>query len=158
MDPIALENEAKKLQNKYSDAINGAIKEWDSKFLRKMQSIYFGCGKKCCDNKEYSTEQVQSCIELCEKPVSSAQELVQGELSTLQNRFQSCVRQCSHQAYDKFKGVEEDLSEAQRMVVQKDTLVCVNKCIEEQISTAIPASIRAVSASLKKISAEQPSL
>ncbi|KAM3186254.1 hypothetical protein ACTXT7_004711 [Hymenolepis weldensis] len=149
MDPIALENEAKKLQNKYSDAINGAIKEWDSKFLRKMQ---------CCDNKEYSTEQVQSCIELCEQPVSSAQNLVQGELTTLQNRFQSCVRQCSHQAYDKFKGVEEDLSEAQRMLVQKDTLVCVNKCIEEQISTAIPASIRAVSASLKKISAEQSSI
>nr|CDS27079.1 protein fam136a [Hymenolepis microstoma] len=157
MDPIALENEAKKLQNKYSDAISGAIKDWDTNFLRNMQSIYFGCGKKCCDNKDYSTEQVQSCIERCEQPVSSAQNLVQSELTTLQNRFQSCVRQCSHQAYDKFKGTEEELSEAQRMLVQKDTLVCVNNCVEEQISTAIPAAIRAVSASLKKISAGQSS-
>lgn len=43
------------------------------------------------------------------------------------------------------------------MLVQKDTLVCVNKCVEEQISTAIPATMRAVSAQLKKISAEQSS-
>ncbi|VDO03979.1 unnamed protein product [Rodentolepis nana] len=91
MDPIALENEAKKLQNKYSDAINGAIKDWDTKFLRNMQSIYFGCGKKCCDNREYSTEQVQSCIERCEQPVASAQNLVQGELTTLQVCLFSCI-------------------------------------------------------------------
>ncbi|KAM7540083.1 hypothetical protein Aperf_G00000021683 [Anoplocephala perfoliata] len=156
MDSKSIEDETKRLQNKYSDAINAAIKDWDSNFLRKMQSIYFGCGKKCCDNKEYSTEQVQSCIERCEKPVSAAQNLVQGELSQLQNRFQTCVRQCSQQAYDKFRGAEE-LSEAQRMLLQKDTLVCVNKCVEEQISTAIPATMRAVSAQLKKISAEQSS-
>ena len=31
-----------------------------------------------------STEQVQSCIERCEKPVNAAQNLVQSELSQLQ--------------------------------------------------------------------------
>lgn len=84
------------MQNKYTDAISSAIKIWDSDFLREMQvlswkllllsfqSVYFGCGKKCCDNREMSTEQVQSCIERCEKPVNAAQNLVQSELSQLQ--------------------------------------------------------------------------
>ncbi|KAH9286769.1 Uncharacterized protein ECG_01830 [Echinococcus granulosus] len=157
MDPMMLENEAKKMQNRYTEAISNAIKEWDTKFLRKMQSIYFGCGKKCCDNRDFDTEQVQSCIEHCEKPVSAAQSLVQGELNQLQSRFQTCVRECSHRAHDKFKGADDTLTEAQRILVQKETLVCVNKCVEEQITNAIPATVRLVSAQLQKLRAEQPS-
>eukprot|EP00108_Taenia_solium_P012092 TsM_000878000 transcript=TsM_000878000 gene=TsM_000878000 len=165
MDPMVLENEARKVQNKYTDAISNAIKEWDTKFLRKMQSIYFGCGKKCCDNKDFDTEQVQSCIEHCEKPVSAAQSLVHGELNQLQvhqscdfaSRFQTCVRECSHRAHDKFKGADDTLTEAQRILVQKETLVCVNKCVEEQITNAIPATVRLVSTQLQKLRAEQPS-
>ncbi|VDM15937.1 unnamed protein product [Hydatigera taeniaeformis] len=133
------------MQNRYTDAISSAIKEWDTKFLRKMQSIYFGCGKKCCDNKDFDTEQVQSCIEHCEKPVNAAQNLVQGELNQLQ------VHQCC------FFAVFNFFSFISKWASSMETLVCVNKCIEEQITNAIPATVRLVSAQLQKIRAEQPS-
>lgn len=75
----------------------------------------------------------------------------------LQNRLQTCARQCSHQAYDKVKGSGDELSEAERLLVQKDSLDCVKKCVEDQIFTAIPATVRAVTAELKKLSAQQSS-
>uniref|UniRef100_A0A5K3F7X4 Protein FAM136A n=1 Tax=Mesocestoides corti TaxID=53468 RepID=A0A5K3F7X4_MESCO len=123
-------------------------------FLPHFQSVYFDCGKKCCDHEDWDTEQVQSCIERCEKPVGAAQNLVQNELSQLQNRLQTCIRECSHRAYDKFKG-DEQITDSQRMLVQKESLACSTQCVDEQLLSAIPATMGRISTQLEKLRKEQ---
>lgn len=94
---IQLGNEVGQLQQKYSEAVNKSLQDLDARFLRKMQvilhhaslfsflqSFYFGSAKKCCDNDSLTMEQVQTCLERCERPVNNAQTLVQGELRQLQ--------------------------------------------------------------------------
>ncbi|VDL95543.1 unnamed protein product [Schistocephalus solidus] len=141
------------LQNQYSNAINKSLSDLDVRFLRKMQSLYFGCGKKCCDNTSWTTEEVQSCVEKCEKPVSAAQKLIQSELTTLQERLQTCLRECSHRAYDKMRS--DDISDAQRMVLQKEGLACTKQCIDDQINTSLPLVIGRVADQLKVLHKSQ---
>ncbi|BHF58615.1 hypothetical protein SprV_0100156800 [Sparganum proliferum] len=122
-------------------------------FIYQSTSLYFGCGKKCCDNSSWTTEEVQSCVEKCEKPVSAAQQLIQSELTTLQNRLQTCVRECSHRAYDKMRS--DDISDAQRMVLQKESLACTKQCVDEQITTSLPLVMGRISDQLKALQKSQ---
>lgn len=53
------------------------------------------CAATCCDNRESSLERVQKCVENCSAPLNWAQNYVQEELGSLQNKLQRCVMNCN---------------------------------------------------------------
>lgn len=47
------------------------------------------------------------------------------------------------------------MSESMRLLVQKDSLGCLSKCIDTQIGETIPATVARISSQLKKLHSEQ---
>lgn len=52
------------------------------------------CAATCCENKTYSIEKVNVCVENCASKLNWAQSFLQKELGEIQNRIQRCVMNC----------------------------------------------------------------
>lgn len=58
------------------------------------------CAAKCCDDKDKSLEQVQSCVERCSASVNHSQNYVQKEMEHMQQRLQRCIMECNDSIRD----------------------------------------------------------
>ena len=52
--------------------------------LLYCQTKMYLCSAKCCENDNYSMDDVQNCIDKCNSPVTQAQSFMQNELSNFQ--------------------------------------------------------------------------
>lgn len=59
------------------------------------------CAAKCCENTDSSLERVQHCVDTCGSNLQQAQNYVQREIETFQNRLQRCVMECNDDIRDK---------------------------------------------------------
>lgn len=82
------------------------------------------CAAKCCENTEVSLDRVQQCVEKCSVPLHTAQNYVQKELETLQQRLQRCVMECNDVIRDKMGPNPSDAD------VSNEKLVSVFECKE----------------------------
>lgn len=89
------------------------------------------CAAACCENRDSSLEKVQMCVQNCSVSLNRAQNYVQKELESLQNKLQRCVMDCN----DNIKvQMGDNPTEVQ---VEKFTNLfekCATKCVDSQVS------------------------
>ncbi|KAL1130698.1 hypothetical protein AAG570_011939 [Ranatra chinensis] len=88
------------------------------------------CAARCCDNSIDSMENVHNCVQNCSASLNEAQEYVQTELSSVQNRLQRCVLDCSDSIKDKM-GPSPSESEVKRY--NADFENCAVKCVDRHV-------------------------
>ncbi|XP_002735058.1 protein FAM136A-like [Saccoglossus kowalevskii] len=88
----------------------------------------YKCSARCCDNKGYSMEEAQRCIEQCSQPVQQAQVYVQNELRDFQDRLQRGAMQCQDELKDMVaKGITDEI------IMRNNMEKCLNKCADKHI-------------------------
>ncbi|KAH8860345.1 hypothetical protein EWB00_004427 [Schistosoma japonicum] len=148
----SLQRDLSRLQTDYQKAVEKALGNLDATYLRKIQANFFRCGLKCCEDLDASIAEVQRCVERCETPLSQAHELMQSEVSTFQTRLQVCASECANQARDK---LSSDTTESQLKNAQREVLACSQKCVDNQLSTGLPALITRLKDQLQKLNQNQ---
>lgn len=71
-----------------NDAVARTMDTLDRSVLRELQRGGYVCSAKCFDNKSWSAEQLQQCVERCQMPVQQVQGYLQQELGAFQVRLQ----------------------------------------------------------------------
>lgn len=121
MDPI--------VQSKLSEIdkeANDMQRDLEKEHLRKYQKKVFICGANCCDSSAASAEEVQRCIETCQRPLAEMQNNVKQELERFQNRIQRCMMACQDVAQDSISAVGE-------VAAKEKFNSCLYKCAEEHL-------------------------
>ncbi|KAG5451378.1 Protein fam136a [Clonorchis sinensis] len=147
-----MERDLHRLQDQYQQTLQSAMTKLDKEFLRKMQATYFRCGLQCAENSDISVMDVQRCIERCESPLSQAQNLMQSELSSFQNRVQQCSSECANRARD---GLKPEPSDEEIRKAQQKAFKCAQNCVETQLSSGLPALMERLRTQLQKLKADQ---
>lgn len=75
------------LQERFQRRVKESLEVLDKQHLRKMQADCFKCSTRCCENTNWTSEDVQSCLTRCQAPVQEAQNFLEGEL----NNYQVCI-------------------------------------------------------------------
>jgi len=122
------------------------INELDLKYLRKMQADMHRCAASCCDNRDNSLERVQKCVENCSVSLNWAQNYVQRELESLQNKLQRCVMDCNDDVRVKM-GPNPDEKQIDKFTQMFES--CATKCVDKQIGY-IPSLLNKMKADLSK--------
>jgi len=117
-------------QQKITQKMNEMVDELDRTRLRKIQLNMHKCATKCCVNEEASLEETQRCIEKCSQGVNTAQNFVQQEIGSFQNRLQRCVLDCQDSAKDKI-GLNPSDTEVE--VAKAGFEVCAIKCVDNHV-------------------------
>ncbi|CAH8481667.1 unnamed protein product [Schistosoma turkestanicum] len=154
MDKLSesVQRDINKLQTNYHKAVEKELGNLDIAYLRKIQANYFQCSLKCCENPDASITEVQHCVERCEIPLKQAHELMQSEVSSFQSRLQLCASECANQARDK---LPSNATESQLKNAQREILACSQKCVDNQLSTVLPALITRLKEQLQKLKQNQ---
>ncbi|KAF1329672.1 hypothetical protein FI667_g5865, partial [Globisporangium splendens] len=118
-------------ENKMNDAVTKMMDSLDRKVLRDLQKSGYTCSAKCFDNKNWSAEQLQQCVERCQMPMQQIQNYMQQEMQSFQNRIQRCAMDCQDRARDAL-GTGQP-SESQMASAQKGMESCVNQCVDSHI-------------------------
>ncbi|XP_039267744.1 protein FAM136A-like [Styela clava] len=118
-----------KVQNKLSEIDKGASqmqRDIERDYVRKYQKKAYLCGANCCDNTSASAEEVQRCIETCQRPLAEMQNNVKQELERFQNRIQRCMMACQDVAQDQVSALGETAA-------KEKFESCLYKCAEEHL-------------------------
>ncbi|KAF7995839.1 hypothetical protein HCN44_006946 [Aphidius gifuensis] len=107
------------------DAIVKFVKDVDES-LTKIEDDWHRCKAKCCDNKSYNSQEVQSCVENCSGPLNRAQQYILNEFERAQNRLQRCVMECEDSIRDKM-GPNPSQDEVNNL--GEDSEKCAIKCV-----------------------------
>lgn len=75
------------LQERFQRRVKESLEVLDKQHLRKMQADCFKCSTRCCENANWTSEDVQNCLTRCQAPVQEAQNFLEGEL----NNYQVCI-------------------------------------------------------------------
>ncbi|KAF6769372.1 hypothetical protein AHF37_07692 [Paragonimus kellicotti] len=148
----SMERKINEMQETYMQKMQNELTKLDREFLRKMQAAYFRCGVKCCEDSESSVSDVQSCIERCEVPLTQAHNLMQSEMSSFQSRINQCSVECADRARDK---MVQDPTEEQIQTAKRQVLDCAKNCVENQLTTGLPALVSRLAHQLKKLKSDQ---
>ncbi|GAB6023183.1 hypothetical protein CHUAL_008008 [Chamberlinius hualienensis] len=121
---------AEQAQTRVQKAVNELVNELDRTHLRKVQGDMHRCAANCCDNGNFTLEQVHRCIEDCSKDITSAQNFVQEELNNYQNRLQRCVISCQDSIRDKIvpSTTDEEMNKHKANFEK-----CVIKCADTHV-------------------------
>lgn len=104
-----------------------------------LQQAYFKCAYECFDRTRKHDE-ISNCVEHCSVPVMKAQNLVEGEMATFQERLQRSLMVCQ----DKYESSK--LNPGQSNAIN-DMEACVNQSIDDSIRT-LPHLVQKLKTSL----------
>eukprot|EP00040_Diaphanoeca_grandis_P002273 m.21063 g.21063 ORF g.21063 m.21063 type:complete len:145 (+) comp13241_c0_seq1:92-526(+) len=68
--------------------------------MRAVFKSVFECSIRCCDNRSLDQDRFQNCLQECSFPVQKAQQHIESEVTTLQNRYVRCASQCQEDLQD----------------------------------------------------------
>ncbi|RLN89171.1 hypothetical protein BBJ28_00011352 [Nothophytophthora sp. Chile5] len=120
-------------ENKMNDAVTKMVDRLDRTILRGLQRDGYLCAAKCFENKNWSSEQLQSCVERCQMPTQQVNQFMQQEMQNFQSRIQRCAQDCQDRAQDALPATGNP-SESQIARAQKDMETCVGRCVDSHIS------------------------
>lgn len=110
--------------------IDGASSKMQRKLerehVRNSQRKSFLCSAKCCEDSITSAEQVQKCIENCQRPLMQWQSTVKQELERFQSRIQRCMVTCQDHAQDDVIAIGESMA-------KENFNSCLYKCAEDHL-------------------------
>ncbi|CAH9101471.1 unnamed protein product [Cuscuta europaea] len=92
-----------------------------------LQQAYFRCAYECFDRKKRH-EEIENCVERCRLPCENAQNVVQNEIVTLQEKLQRAMLVCK----DK---VEVSKLQMNKSDCIKDLELCVDQSVQDCIKT-----------------------
>lgn len=108
------------------NASNKMQRKLEKEHVRNSQRKSFICSSKCCEDSISSAEQVQKCIENCQRPLVQWQNTAKQELERFQNRIQRCMVTCQDNAQDDVNAIGESMA--------KDKFEsCLYKCAEDHL-------------------------
>ncbi|XP_054280305.1 protein FAM136A-like [Macrosteles quadrilineatus] len=119
-------------KNEIEKALKSHIDKIDKLYLRKIQEKAFLCSAKCCsDLLNSSSEEVQDCVEKCNKTYFESVNYFNREIKNFHSRLQRCVNDCSDAANDKIGTTPkpEEMDKAIKMFED-----CSTKCIDKHIA------------------------
>ncbi|XP_014277658.1 protein FAM136A [Halyomorpha halys] len=117
-------------QKRVEDATKSIVSELDSGYLRKMQATMYRCAARCCEDSSSSMESVHRCIENCQVSLNDAQNFVQTEFTSCQNRLQRCILECNDAVKDKM-GSSPTQDEVKKYSDEFET--CAVKCVDKHV-------------------------
>ncbi|DAZ99753.1 TPA: hypothetical protein N0F65_003540 [Lagenidium giganteum] len=138
-------------EQRMNDAVNKMVDTLDRKILRDVQKQGYLCSAKCLDDKSWSSEQLQSCVERCQMPMGQLQNLLQNEMQSFQNRLQRGAMECQDRARDAMP-TSGNPSEAQMASIQKDMEACFKKVVDMHVKLlpTVQKRVEEAAAQLKK--------
>ncbi|KAF6020051.1 hypothetical protein EB796_021644 [Bugula neritina] len=116
---------------KVQEAVDKHMDELDKACIRKMQVKMFKCSAVCCENHDLSMHQVQECVNRCNAPVMKADQHLQSEMQSFQNRLQRCALDCRDNSQDKL-GANPSEKERQQASLALDK--CALKCVDTHLA------------------------
>jgi Eukaryotic protein of unknown function (DUF842) len=135
------------LKQAMQQTVSKAMDNIERNHMRPLQRNAFLCMANCFTNKHHSHEQVVNCQQNCSAPIQNAQQVVEQEIGTLQERLQRGLMQCRDAARDmvppKAKETDPAVAAAQRAMDD-----CAVKCIHahtgmvKQVEARIIAAMR----------------
>jgi len=139
--------DAEAAQQRVTKEMTNMVDELDRTQLRRIQMMMHNCAAKCCESDTASMDQTQRCITNCSRGVEQAQNYVQQEIGSLQNRLQRCVLDCQDRVKDKLGANpgDQDVEDAKAQFE-----VCAIKCVDNHI-TLIPSLLRRMKSHLSSI-------
>lgn len=81
------------------------------------------CAATCCDNKEYSIEKVNACVENCASKLNSAQSLLQKEFGESYDRYQRCLLICNDDVTMELKSDHPSQAEVRRGIIKNVLII-----------------------------------
>lgn len=133
-------------QKRIEDATKRLVHEIDAEYLRRMQAVMHRCAARCCEDKTSSMESVHRCIQNCSVPLTEAQNYVQEEFSSCQNRLQRCVLECNDTIKDKM-GASPSETEVKKYNLEFEN--CAIKCVDKHVEV-LPSMMKRMKDVLSK--------
>ncbi|TKR68115.1 hypothetical protein L596_024147 [Steinernema carpocapsae] len=118
-------------QQRVKDAVDGLIDDLDKNSLRNMQKEMFICSSKCCEDKTNTRESIEKCVDYCNSGMKKAQNVLENELSMLQNDLSRCAMKC----YDDARGqMQSGSSKKDELAITKGLDKCTAECANIHIA------------------------
>ncbi|CAH9120834.1 unnamed protein product [Cuscuta epithymum] len=92
-----------------------------------LQQAYFRCAYECFDRRKRQ-EEINNCVERCSLPCVNAQNVVQNEIATLQEKLQRAMLVCQ----DKLEASKLQMNRSEGI---KDLESCVDQSVQNYIQT-----------------------
>lgn len=131
-----------KMEEKLRLAVESLITDIDKKHLRVLRKEGFLCSAKCCDSAP-THENLETCVQGCQKKVAGAEEQLGTELQNFQGRLQRCVLACKDSVESE---AAPNMDAALQAKLQEKVDKCALKCVNDQIASLGPMKVRLDSA------------
>ena len=126
------------MEDKLRNAVETLISGIDKGHLRGLRKESFLCSAKCCDSAD-THENLQACVDVCQRKVAEAENLLAAELQQFQGRLQRCVLACKD---DVEAQAGPNIDAATQAQLQAKVDACASKCVDDQIATLGPMKKR----------------
>jgi hypothetical protein len=86
----------------------------------------------CYDRKNASAQEIQNCVQGCNRKVEVVHNIIQNEMGQLQNRLERCSMNCQDEVRDKMAG--KDNTPANMELAEKHAMNCTGQCVDKHIA------------------------
>ena len=86
----------------------------------------------CYDNKRASAQEIQHCVQGCNRKMEAVNNVVQGEMNQLQSRLERCSMGCQDEVKDAMAG--KDNTPANMAEAEKIALKCTSTCVDKHMA------------------------
>lgn len=97
--------------------------------LRPMQKNMYLKMSECYNSKSASSNEVENCVNRHSAPAQMVQQVIQHEMSQLQDRLQRCSMACQDEVRDKYPNVSGSNASADAMAER-----CLMNCADKHIA------------------------
>ncbi|KXJ15011.1 protein FAM136A [Exaiptasia diaphana] len=115
------------------DTLERSLEIIERDHLRPIQGSSHICASKCCENKTFSKDGLQQCMNRCFQPLQEMHKYIEQELGRFQGRISRCAQECQDKVQDK---VDTKTSQADIAVYQQQVEKCVENCCNSHIDIA----------------------
>jgi hypothetical protein len=120
------------MQKRLNDAVNVMLEKVEREKMRPLsKESYLGMAA-CYDRKNASPQEIQHCVQGCGRKMEAVNQIIQGEMTTLQSRLERCLAGCQDEVKDKMHG--KDNSQANMELSEKLAMQCAKPCVEKHIN------------------------
>ncbi|XP_069140215.1 protein FAM136A-like [Argopecten irradians] len=118
-------------QARVQNAVTLHSEELEKGQIRAIEAEMYKCNLKCVENKSYTVEDKDRCLERCSSRMMQIQKYVNSEMENYQNRIQRCAMDCQDKARDQMTSKKGDADKIRGEMEQ-----CMIKCADSHVELA----------------------
>ncbi|GBG27633.1 Protein FAM136A [Hondaea fermentalgiana] len=115
-------------------AVGDLLESLEKQRIRPMRKEAFLCSAKCCDSA-VGNEQLQNCVQECQRKTAQTESIISQELETFQQRLQRCAMGCNDRAQDQIPADPNAQTPELINRLQKEAEACANKCVDTNLAS-----------------------